>query len=310
MNNLLRIILILIPILIIAFSCNNSENKQRASSGKIEFQEVIKENYELNKPANNIKGVLVLFAGYPQNATDIKREFTILELAKNNNIAVLYMNYNQKLWMEQHEKLQIAEQLQMVFETHQLPTNNIYIGGFSSGGNVALLVSDFMTDQKFSLTPKGVFIIDSPLDLAELYITSYKNVQRNFSKPSVQESTWLLKTLEEKFGNPNKDISKYEAYSIFTLKTNNIDNIKHLKNTKIRLYTEPDTLWQKKNRMVDYEQMNAYPIKKLSETLNKLKFTDVTYIPTKHKGYRANGKRHPHSWSIVNKNNLIEWMLY
>ena len=53
----------------------------------------------------------------------------------------------------------------------------------------------------------------------------------------------------------------------------------------------------------------AYYIQKLSESLKKRDFTNVTYIPTENKGYRANGNRHPHSWSIVDKENLMNWIL-
>lgn len=305
MKKLLGIILVLT----IAISCKNVEKEKAENLQKKSFQEIKKENYELYKSTENIKAVLLLFGGYPEKAKDIKREFKILEDAKNNDISVLLMDYNQKLWLKQNEKLQLAEELQKIFKENKLPTNNIYVGGFSSGGNVALLISDFVTQEKFDITPKGVFIVDSPVDLAELYTTAEKNVERNFSEPAIQESTWLLKTLGEKFGNPKNNISKYEQYSIFTSKTDNIDNIKNLNKTKIRLYTEPDTIWWKKNRMADYEQMNAYHIKRLSETLNKFKFNDVEYIPTKNKGYRSDGERHPHSWAIVDQKNLINWIL-
>jgi len=305
MKKLLGIILILI----VSISCKNTEKKEVENSTKKTFQEIKKDNYELYKPIRKIKAVLILFGGYPEKAEDIKREFKILENAKNNDISVLFMNYNQKLWIEQDEKLELTEELQKIFKENKLPTNNIYVGGFSSGGNVALLISDFITQKKLDLTPKGVFIVDSPLDIAELYNTAEKNIERNFSEPAIQESTWLLKTLGNQFGNPNNDISKYEKYSVFTSKTDNIDNIRNLNKTKIRLYTEPDIIWWKKNRMADYEQMNAYHIKRLSETLNKLNFNNVEYIPTKDKGYRSDGERHPHSWAIVDSSNLINWIL-
>jgi predicted alpha/beta-fold hydrolase len=219
------------------------------------------------------------------------------------------MNFNQKLWLEQIEKQELAKKLQTIFKEHTLPTNNIYFGGFSSGGNVALLISDFLTQENTDIMPKGVFIVDSPIDLAALYYSSLKNLERNFSEPSVQESTWIVETLGNQFGIPDKDISKYQEYAIYTSKTDHTDNIKALKNTKMRLYTEPDTLWWKTNRMANYDQMNAYYIKKLSETLMQLNFKDVQYIPTVNKGYRANGDRHPHSWAIVDKKDLIDWML-
>jgi hypothetical protein len=43
--------------------------------------------------------------------------------------------------------------------------------------------------------------------------------------------------------------------------------------------------------------------------LKKSNFKQVEYISTENKGYRANGDRHPHSWSIVDKDKLVEWIL-
>ena len=36
---------------------------------------------------------------------------------------------------------------------------------------------------------------------------------------------------------------------------------------------------------------------------------NVTLIQTKNKGYQANGERNPHSWSIVDVDDLINWIL-
>lgn len=292
-------------------SCNNIKlQKKQNLIVTEEFSEIIKEEYELYKPTKEIKAVLMLFGGYPELAKDIKREFKILELAKKNNIAVVFLNYNKKLWLEGKEKYHLAEKLQEIIEKNHLPKDSIFIGGFSSGGVVSLLISDFIVGMKqFYINPKGVFIVDSPIDLAALYNSSEKNVERNFSEVSVQESNWILKKLGSTFGNPKDDIKKYEDKSVFTFRTNNTSNLQHLKSIKIRLYTEPDTLWWKKHRMADYEQMNAFYIKILSESLTDQGFKNVEYIPTKNKGYRANGDRHPHSWGIINKKELIQWML-
>ena len=306
MNKLIGIFLILIVLI----SCNNGEKVKTDRLVITEFKEIINDNYELCKPTKNIKKVLVLFGGFSEKPEDIKRKFKILEIAKKNGIAVIYMNYNQRLWLEENEKKNLAELLQKIFIANKLLTNDIYVGGFSSGGNIALLISSFIIKNKeFKLEPKGVFIVDSPIDLVALYRSSEKNLNQNFSAISVRESTWIIETLGKQFGNPNKDISKYEEYSIYTSKTNNFENIKALIKTKIRLYTEPDTLWWKENRKADYEQMNAYYIKRLSESLKNLGFNQVEYIATKNKGYRENGKRHPHSWSIVDINGLIKWIM-
>jgi len=291
-------------------SCNNIENNKSRNTTKTQLQAIIDIKYELAKPKKLIKKVVVLFGGFSEKLRDMKREFNIKELAKENNIAVIYLNYNQKLWLTKKEKQYLAAQLQSIFLKNKLPTQDIYIGGFSSGGNISLLLSDFLVENMdYHLKPKGVFIADSPIDLLALYKSSVKNLNRNFSKVSIQESSWIIKTLEKELGNPANDISNYQKYSVYTSATNHIHNLQHLKNLKIRLYTEPDKLWWKKQRMADYNQMNAYYIKKLAENLKKVGFEKLTYISTKNKGYRKNGTRHPHSWSIIDKKELITWIV-
>ncbi len=70
-----------------------------------------------------------------------------------------------------------------------------------------------------------------------------------------------------------------------------------------------NTTWWKENTNADYETLNAFHIKRLSDTLKARGFNDVQYIATSEKGYRANGDRNPHSWSIVDHEGLIKWML-
>ena len=163
MKKLLGIVLIFT----LAISCKNEKKEKAEESTKSTFQEIKKEDYELYKPTKKINAVLVLFGGYPEVSEDIKREFKILEIAKKNNVAVIFSNYNKKLWLEKNEKYQLAKRLQEIIESNKLPTDNIFVGGFSSGGVVSLLLSDYIVGMKqFFIDPKGVFIVDSPIDLA------------------------------------------------------------------------------------------------------------------------------------------------
>lgn len=286
-------------------------NVEKSKNEKYEKQKVIKyvhENYELHKPANS-KVVLVLFGGYPEKVEDIKREFPILEHALENQIAVIFMKYNQKLWLEEYEKSELNALLTSLFSDHHLPFKNTYLGGFSSGGNIAMLLGEFLVAHDSKIEPKGIFIVDSPIDLLALYRSSQKNIQRSFSDISVQESTWLIQMLEERFGKPEEPFSNYERYSVYCSETQNIEDLRNLKKVKIRLYTEPDTLWWRKYRRVDIDQTNSFYLQGLSEVLSSSNFKYVELINTIDKGYRANGERHPHSWSIVDKNDLMDWMM-
>jgi len=297
--------------LLLCNACQQKTDRQEAQVAKtVEYQSISTADYELEKPNTTPQAVLVLFGGYPEVAADIKREFKILEEAKAKEVAVVFSNYNRKLWFEEGELEALSEQVQKMFEEHHLPTEQVYFGGFSSGGNVALLLGNYLVGNETSkVKPKGIFIVDSPIDLSALYFSSEKNIKRNISETSVQESNWLIATLGKRFGHPNEQLAQYEKHAVFTFKTGKIDHLQNLKETKIRLYTEPDTLWWKENRMADYDQMNAYYIKALSEKLNTSGFTDVAYMPTENRGYRANGTRHPHSWSIVKVDELLNWIL-
>lgn len=298
-----------IIVIVSLFSCRNTNKEKLETLVKTKFEEITNTNYELSKPADKSIKVLILFSGFSHKVEDTKREFKILNYANESNIAVIYMNYNQKLWLEENEKIALAELLQNILQDNNLPFNDVYIGGYSSGGNVSLLISSFLNKNKrFKLMPKGVFIVDSPIDLVALYKSSQKNLKRKFSDVAVTESTWIIEELENNIGNPVDDVLKYQKLAPYISETSTIENLKGLKNTKIRLYTEPDTLWWKKNRMADSDQLNSYYIKKLYDDLKQSGFDQIEHIPTENMGYRANGEKHPHSWSIIDKTELIKWI--
>ena len=302
--------LIILLILGISISSKSRSLNKISNSINTEYQEIINDNYELSKPIGKINAVLILFGGFSENATAIKREFPIIDKAKKKNIAILYMNFNRKLWINENEKSELSELLQKIFKENQLPSDNVYIGGFSSGGNLCLLISNHLVKEKRRIQPKGVFIIDSPVDLLALYHLYERNIERNFSKSSVNEANWLLNIFNKELGNPKDGIRKFEESSPFISESNYIGNVSNLNNLKIRFYTEPDTLWWKTNRQNTPEDLNAFSIEKLITELEK-KFNNekVELIKTENKGYRSNGNRHPHSWSIVDKDNLINWMI-
>lgn len=291
-------------------SCSDTTESKSPTDNESAQKEIITEEYQLYKPGKDILGVLVLFGGYPQLPNHIRVEFPIIELANKSGVAVLLMNFNRRLWLEQSEKETLQKNIHTAVFDNQLPVDNIYIGGFSSGGNVSLLLSNYLIKENSKIQPKGVFIVDSPVDLLALYRCAKRNVDRNFSKVSVKESQGTIHRFDNYFGDPENNIEKYTLQSPYLFETNNVQNLQALNNTKIRLYTEPDTAWWRINRQNEYVDMNAYYIKKLSiELENSFKNSKVELIETQNKGIRANGQRHPHSWSIVDKQGLIEWML-
>jgi len=297
----------IIIIVLIAISCKGKSEKNNLTE-KSKFEIIKTSEYELIKTKNQ-KGLLILFPCFPCDAENTLSEFKIAEMSIKNNFSVLAMNLNQRLYLNQKEKQELAKQLTDIIREQNLSKENIFVGGFSSGGNVSLLICDYLEKNKSQIQPKGVFIVDSPIDLLGLYRTAEKNLKLNFSESSIQESTWIKNMFDKKFGNPSDSIKSYEQNSPYTLKTENIDNLKGLKGLKIRFYTEPDLKWWKEYAKNEYEDLNAFYIQKLSDKL-KTEFgnKNIELISTKNRGYRANGERHPHSWSIVNRKDLVNWI--
>lgn len=309
MINLNKSLTLILVLSIYMLSCQSDQRVKDINSQTSELIVIRSDNFHLHAFSKNPEAILILFGGYPETADDIQREFKILDHIKQHDLAVICMNFNQHLWLEAEDKEQLDSLLNDIFEANQLPKDRLFFGGFSSGGNVALHLANYLTAKQSALAPEGVFVIDSPIDLLALYRSSEKHISRQFSEVSVQESEWIIQHLSENFGEPIENFTAYERASVFSYESRNIDNLKALKNTKIRLYSEPDTLWWRENRLADWDQLNAFYLENLSLTLKDSGFIDVEYIVTKNRGYRADGSRHPHSWSIVDKEELIRWKL-
>lgn len=297
----MRKLILFLTVTVISCKGQTQENNQTKKITTPEFKLIKSEEQN---------GLLILFPCFPCDAENTFSEFKISEISIKNGFSVLAMNFNQHLFLKLSEKQELAQRLEKIVIENNLNRKKIFIGGFSSGGNVSLLISDYLIKIKSIVQPKGIFVVDSPIDLLALYKTAHKNLTNNFSKPSIQEATWVKSFFDNEFGNPKNGIAKYEKYSPFTLETQNIKNLKNLKKLKIRFYTEPDLKWWKENRKNNYYDLNAYYLKQLSDKLkNEFGSQNIRLIETKNKGYRKNGDRHPHSWSIVNTNDLMKWML-
>lgn len=253
-------------IILIMFSCKQVKKTENLESSFIP-DKIKAKYYELIK-ANNQKGLLILFPCYPCNAKNTLKEFKITDVSIENGFSILAMDFNESLFLNNADKKYLEEKIIEVIEKENLINKNIFIGGFSSGGNVSLLISNYLQKNTDRIKLKGVFIIDSPVDLLGLYNTSIKNIDQNYSEASIQEATLIKSLLDTEFGNPKNGISNYEKFSPYTSKTQNIDNLKGLRNLKIRFYTEPDLEWWYKQAKNNYEDLNAFYIQELT---NKLK---------------------------------------
>ena len=264
-------------------------------------------DYELHQVPKS-KAVLVLFPGGGQQAIHTKKEFDILESAKAAQVSVLLMNFNRKLWLDPADAEALADVLKNALKTAQLKGQPLYLGGMSMGGNVALSLGQYLCANDPTYQPKGIFMVDSPIDLYQLY----QNAQQDLANPEfpewrLAEPRWIVRHLESDLGQGEKLLRNLETRSPFTTQTQQ-HSLPLLQQVPVRFYTEPDAQWWKENRGVGFERTNAFFIQNIHQWLKKEGWEQLELIETEGKGYRANGQRHPHSWSIVDIDGLLKWM--
>ncbi len=293
--------------IIIIFSCNKPPQDKQTS--KSEVTTIQTDNYELIKSSES-KTLIIIFPGGDSTSKETKEEFKIVEKAIKKGVSVLLMDFNRHLWIEKKDSEKLTKLISEIVEKNNLQTYDVFIGGMSLGGTVALTLSNHLAESNSALKPKGIFVVDSPIDLYALYESSQKDILRtDFSEERLAEPKWIINYFEEEFGGKDSLLLNIQKVSPFTLKTNNSNNIKNLRNIKLRFYTEPDALWWKESRSTDFENTNAFALQKIYEALKNKNWNNVKLIQTKNKGYLTNGERNPHSWSIVDTEDLINWIL-
>ncbi len=262
--------------------------------------------YTLIKSENE-KAVMFLFPCFPCNAEHTKSEAKFIDDLVKNRITVVLLNENKKLFLSEDDEKRLGDLIKEIIFQNEISTQNIVFGGFSSGGNLALNLSGFLLENS-SVKPQSVFVVDSPIDLEQLYENCKSDIEKNFNNDAVQEAKFVVELLERELGKPNENIYQYLKYSPYLNSHKDKINLEKFRRLKIRFYTEPDVLWQKEQRKRTQEETNYFQLKNANEFFTKNGLRSELIL-TKNRGYRTNGERHPHSWNIIEGVELINWIL-
>jgi len=258
--------------------------------------------------SNDEKAVLVLFPCFPCDSEHTLKEANFIEELTKNSISVVLLNENQKLYLQNSEKENLNNLIESIFKENNLTQNNISIGGFSSGGNLAIQMASYLSENS-TLKISSVFAVDSPIDLVQLYNNCVLDVERNVKAEAVSEGEFIVDLFNENLGNPNESLVNFIGKSNFIQSEKNQPILDKLDQVKIRFYAEPDTVWQKENRERNFENLNAFQLENAHNYLVNKGHFNTELIFTEDKGIRSNGQKHPHSWSIVEGSSLKNWIL-
>lgn len=258
-----------------------------------------------------IAAVVILPSG-GETIQDLLKQVELPRLANENNIITIIPSIN---WGTESKAVEI-ELLDRIFEEivneHRVPKDNFILGGLSNGGIVSLTyaeVSKKENDGTF-LVPKGVFGLDVPLDKAHMYEYCVREINRNFSEVGVNEAKWIMNNYNETYGGSPKEFpQRYIEASIYSNGVEKGGNAQYLRDIPIRMYTDLDVEWLINQRRRDLYDWNGSDIVAMINDLKLMGNKDANVIITMGKGVRLDGSRHPHSWSIMDNRDCMNWIL-
>ncbi|CAM4206327.1 hypothetical protein [Zobellia nedashkovskayae] len=260
---------------------------------------------------NKIEGVLVLLPGFGQKAEAIFPETQLHKEAYENNILTIGFAAGSRLLLDQGIQKKFTEVLQDVIERFSVDKGRFVIGGFSAGGTIALRYTELCLElpENYPIEPIGVFVVDSPIDVFCLWEGFEETIKNNNSEIAVQEAEYVTDLLASRYGVPRENSSVYAKMNPFSMNTEYGEkNEVHLKNIAVRTYHDVDIAWRLQNRFQSAKNQNFIATSELIKRLLILGNEQAEFIQTLGTGYRSDGQRHPHSWSIIDEAECIEWV--
>ena len=268
------------------------------------------------KPAVAATGVVVLMPGYGGNFDD----FTVPDtrgmpladsLAKAGIATLLVAPTSGVLFGDSAYHRQLEDTITEAMRAAGVGDVPMAVGGFSAGGTDAILLGERCARRACTLRNaiRAVIEVDAPLDWYRLWSNNTLVLRNPSPRTNVTEARLVVRSIEARIGaHPTPTGARYLAASPLASRDARGGQARHLANVGVRAYTEPDISWWMENRGGDYYGLNALDAATLVRILRAQGNAEASLVVTSGRGYRGNGTRHPHSWSIVDQPELAVWI--
>lgn len=304
-------LLIILIFSLFAINCN----EQKVSNPEIE--KVFLDDSDTTKNCYTIiyppkipwSGYLFLIPGFGETAERVLQQTDLPKMLALNGILTIIPTLQDgvlSLGVDSLSQQTFKIILKDITTKHKLTDQRFFVGGYSIGGSCVLKYAENST-----VKPTAVFAIDPPLDFERFYYSAKRDIRLSKSNEASEESVYMTERLEKETGaSPATNLSEYYKLSPYSFSDTTQTAIKKLFSIPLRIYTEPDINWWLKERGEDFTSMNATECSAMINELNRLGNHKAQLITTQNKGYRKpDNRRHPHSWSIVDNDELIKWLL-
>ena len=258
--------------------------------------------YYVMQPQSKVNGVLILLPASGEKPQSVFNKTTLPQLLAQKGYLTIIPELHNTLFADQ----QTITQLNQIFKTQsqKYSISNFIIGGLSSGGAIAVGYAEYLLATDTQTMLKGIFSIDSPLDLSRIYASAKRKINYRCQGLIMKEGYSIKNTLDNILGgSPEAKPEQYLKYSSYSANEEDGGNAKFLKNIPIRLYSEPDLDFVRNTYCSDLEfnDINAFDLENLNKFLLRIGNKNSQYIATKGKGF--------HSWNIVDAVDCTDWIL-
>lgn len=266
--------------------------------------------YEVNVPPLGLVALLPMFGG---DLDSFATASLPKILARRGVMTVIIAPTPQYTgYLDDPPLVTLNEIVAEVAEKYRIAPGRFVIGGMSAGGTGAVRFAQHCAvhDCHPSAKPVAIFAVDAPLDFERWWRSQEMSLRRASPKSLPQEANGVLGALRRMLGgSPTEKPDVYLRQSPLLASAPQGGNARLLKDVPVRLYTEPDIPWRIEKWGSDYYTSNVVDQAALVLQLQILGNAKAELITTSGRGYRADGERNPHSWSIVDEPKLAEWIV-
>jgi len=256
-------------------------------------------------------GVLTILPSGGESIESLLQQIDLHKVAYQNNLLVVIPSINWGTIQRTPDMAFLDTIFMEIVTEHQVSKDHFILCGLSNGGMISLTYGiRSVRDQNTYLKPKGIIGLDPPLDFARFYNYCEREVTRDFTPAGVAESQWFLNVYNQVYGgSPDSVPQNYVQASIFSYGAPQGGNAQYLNDISILMYTELNLDYLINQRHRDLYDWNGIDIVAF---INQLKLNgnpNAEVIVTRDKGVKLDGTKHPHSWSIMDTDKTIQWIL-
>lgn len=273
-----------------------------------------KQGYTLHLPASTPVATIIFPSGSALDTTRTIDEYDIIKPALEKEMAVLFVSTGKVIeFLFTDEDIEIVDGLiGDALETYELENKPFFLAGMSLAGTMALRYGEYclLNQSRFGFKPSAIAVCDAPLDMVRMWHEQEQAIQNNYHRNAVGEARWVLHYLRKHLhGSPAASMKNYVDYSPFVYKNEDRNKTALFKDTPIRMYHEPDINWWVENRAKDYNTINSVDLAGFYNALRLAGSKEVELVTSyqKRKNYEKGAS--PHSWTIVDNGELVDWFL-